>query len=217
MRRAAILLVLLGGCATAQSARVLPRGRTDVTIAIGDLTRVDEITDERDPHQGSRWFGHVAVRRGITERVDVAAVLARTPGNVASTTFLALEPKLQLTPARMRTTVSIGVMTGLAWSEFVLPAEINPRRVFDREAYVIAPAAYVGYDLSPAVELIAAPRCYLFLPARPDDETDTGVGGALGVRYRGDGGAWVVHPELAFSTAHDASFVTLAVALSIGR
>lgn len=208
IRRLALAAPLLAACTAAQSARVLPPGKTQVTVA----ANVTTMSQAEEGLEGELWFGEVMVRRGLGSRLDGGLLLHRTPGQSGALSLLALEPKVQITAAGARATVSIGLSAGVSFEDAPGQDGLN----FEHAGYHVTPALYLGYDLSATAELVASPRLYLLIPDDMGD-TETELGGALGVRFTDPARTWAVHPELALSTIEDELFFTLGVSVSAGN
>jgi len=198
-----VLCVALVGCATSyQSARVLAPGTTEVGVA---ATRIQ-------PSDGSNgdglWVGDVSVRRGLTDRFDGGVHLTRIPGGPETGSFLAVDPKVMLTPPGAATTFSLSMPIGVAWDESFSD--------FGDGTIVLAPTLYLGFEVVPGTELVAAPKLFVFVPNQ--GETQTEVGGSIGLRI-GDGSrSWAVHPELGFIHFDQGggSFVMFGVGIAAG-
>jgi hypothetical protein len=211
---ALVAAMTAGACVTAQPARVIAPGTTSITVA---AARVSAAAVPGDDEERGRWFGQVVVRRGLARRVDAAVVAARTVGNQSSVYAAAVEPRYQVTcPGASRVGASVGLMLGVAGSEFILAAEVNPRRQTRFEGYLVAPTVYVGVDLSAQVELTLAPRAYLLVPARSGADLEPGVGGVVGVRIANRARTWAAHPELGLSYVDGEALLTLGASIAVG-
>lgn len=199
----------LGACTVAQSARVLAPGKTQVSVG---ANRTTASADEGDD---VLWSGQVMVRRGLADKVDVGVILDRTPGSGEATSRLAVEPKVQLTAPGGNVTVSLALGAGVIWADGMtsdgLDAELG--------GYMLSPTAYLGFELAPGAELVAAPRLHFVFPDGEDDH-GTAYGASIGVRFTDPARTWAVHPELTYMTIDDTfvdeSFLTLGVSVSAG-
>jgi hypothetical protein len=197
----------LGACTAAQSARVLAPGKTQVSVGANRVTATDE--------DGVLWSGQVMVRRGLADKVDVGVILDRTPGSGEATSMLAVEPKVQLTAPGGNVTVSLALGAGVIWADGMtsdgLDAELG--------GYMLSPTAFLGFELAPGAELVAAPRLHFVFPDGEDDH-GTAYGASIGVRFTDPARTWAVHPEVTYMTIEDTfvdeSFLTLGVSVSAG-
>lgn len=210
--RIAFAVLALAGCASSyRSAHTLAPGHTQISAAV---TRAEALDDEGDD-DGSGYIGELRVARGLHERVDGSVHLARAPGSGTTASLLALEPRFQLTERHAPIGLSIGVPVGLIWAE----ESENDDLELDLAAYVLAPAVYVGFELSPVVELVVAPKLFVFIPD-DDAETEVELGGSVGLRITDAMQTWAVHPEiglLRLSEGDDSeSYLTLGLSISAG-
>ena len=197
-----ILCVALVGCAsTYQSARVLPPGATEVGVA---LSRVEEPDNSEED---GVWVGDVSVRHGMSDRFDAGVHLTRIPGGPETGSFLALDPKVMLTAPGAATTFSVSLPVGVAWDESFSDAGDG--------TFVLAPTLYLGFEVTPGTEFVAAPKVFVFLPS--GGKSDTEVGGSLGLRI-GDGSrSWAFHPEVGFiHFDQGGSFLMFGVGIAAG-
>ncbi len=204
---------LATACAgTYQSARTIAPGKTQVTVGV---TRIQNTSDEQgvDDEQDSGWAGDLQIRHGFAERFDFGARLQRMPGVGTTVSWLSIDPKVELTPVGSPAVVSIGVPAGVMWTE-----EIDDGLDFANGTIVVIPSIYVGFDLSPNVEIVASPKLFYIKPDGADEEIE--VGGSLGLRFVDPARSWAVQPELAvMRIAEDnesATLLSLGVAISAG-
>lgn len=201
----AVAIGALGACTTAQSARVLAPGQTQISVAANRVS----VTDE----DGVIWYGQVMVRRGLAPKVDAGLILTRTPGGSGGVSMLAAEPKLQLTAHGAKTTFSLGLAAGALWSDQSTRDGLEG----DVTGFLVSPTAYLGFELSPGAELVAAPRLYLIIPDEGGDN-QTAFGATVGVRFTDAARSWAIHPEFTYLAVEDAdeTFLTLGVSVSAG-
>ena len=197
-RRVAIAagLALAGGCAASyQSARVLPRGHTQVTVAMSRTTA-------NGVAGVGRWAGDVQARAGVANRFDAGLRLARTPSFDDAVSAVVIDGKLAVIPERL----SLAVPAGLLWSDA------------DRRAYGVMPTAFLGVDVAPTVEIVLAPKLMLFYG---DAGADVELGASLGLRFTDPlRQVWALQPELGLTTGSyggaDAAVITIGVGNSFG-
>lgn len=202
----AVVAPLVTACTAAQSARVLAPGKTQLSVGAARSTPTGEA-------EGSLWTGQVAVRRGLGGIVDGGLSVQRTPGAFGAMWSVAVEPKVQLTPADSKTTLSVALAAGAVFEEDPDDDGLG----LDLGLYVVAPTVLVGIDLAPTVELVFAPRITLLLPDEDNDDSQTEVGGALGLRFTDRERTWAVHPELSYLTLDEESVLTLGLSISAGN
>jgi hypothetical protein len=193
---------LAGACTAAQSARVLEPGKTQLTVSGARST-------ETDSDEDVLWHGTVMLRRGLAPKLDGGVLLDRTPGS-EGLSLATVDGKVQLTPPG-RGTVSFAVALGPFW------ADGSGGDGLDGEygGMLLMPTIFLGYQLAPTAELVLAPRIYAFFPDEDDQETK--LGGAMGVRFTDPARTWAVHPELAYLRFDEETFLTLGVSISAGN
>lgn len=184
MRTLAIAVCGFGCVSSYQSPRVLPAGKTQVTVAV---TRVQLIEDNDDDYI---WVGDFQLRHGLADQFDGAIRLARTPGAQSTLSMLTLDPKFQITAPSSSTTVSVALPFGVAWEEAGTD--------FRDGVGVLAPTVLIGAQLTGTTELVFAPKVIVFLPEGKTKESGVEVGASLGLRLTNAARTWAVHPELSF-------------------
>ncbi len=216
MRRAAVLALAaaaLGGCMAAQSARVIRPGRTTVNVA---AARVASAAIPGDDQARARWFGQVAIRRGLTRRFDAAVIAARTVGQFGAVYALAVEPRVQVVPPRGRVAVAVGLTAGVAGSEYIFVTDVDRSRQTRFEGFVFATSVTLGVDLQPDLEFVFAPRAYLLIPARSTAPDRPGLGAIAGLRFVDPARTWAVQPELAVARVDGETLVTVGLSVGVG-
>ena len=205
MSRAALMVAFVvgGGCTMPQSARPLAPGRTQVAVGWATLAH-PQLEDDADLASGQ-----VMVRRGIAARTDAAIVLSRLPSQSASTSMAMLEAKVRLTPAEGPLTVSLAVGTGVVWTDDAWD--------FDREAVVVTPTLYVGYDLSPTAEIVITARGYLAAIDDDNQHRELNGGASIGARFTDRARTFALQPQLTVIGADRETYVTVGVAMSVGN
>ena len=207
MIRAAVVLV--AGCAQSyQSARVVAPGKTQIT---GALSRTESISEDDD--DGAIYSGDVQVRQGVSDRFDLGLRLVRTPGAGEVLSQLGVDPKVQITAPDSTTTLTVALPISVAWAE--------EGDEWGEGVLVLTPTVFVGIDLSPAAELVMAPKVFVFLPDGKTDDSEVEVGGSIGVRFSDASKTWAIQPELGLlhiSEGDDgASFLTFGLGVSAGN
>ncbi|HUQ08426.1 MAG TPA: hypothetical protein VM261_38310 [Kofleriaceae bacterium] len=206
--RAALLVtagaaLLAGACATShQSARVLAPGKTQVTTALARTSATEGGLDE------GIWTGDLQVHGGVAPGFELGGRLVRTPGGGNTGSIASIEGRFQVVPER----VSIALPVGVVWQE-----ELDD---FEGGNFFLTPTVFVGTDVSPTMELIAAPKLFVFIPDDGDDDTEVEIGGSVGLRITNEARTWAVHPELGiiqFSEGTDATWITFGLGISVGN
>lgn len=195
---------LLGACATSyQSARVVEPGKVQVTGALAHTEG-----GPTSSYGGWRTLGDLQVRAGIVDRVDAGLRFVRSPGT-SYRSYATLDAKVELVPDR----VSLSLPVGLVWYQ-------EGDRI-DRVSTVLSPGVLAGYQLKPNLELVGAPRLFLFLPGPYNDVTEVEVGGSVGLRFTNPARTWAIHPELGILHLNQQNegytFVTVGLGLSVGN
>lgn len=179
-----MLCVLAAGCANAyQSARTLAPGKTQATVAVSRTEFLEEDGDE------SLYVGELQVRTGFSERMDGGFRLLRNPGAGENISILQLDPKWQISQPGAKTAISIGVPIGAVWGE-------NGLDDLEIVSYLITPSVYVGFELSPTVELVVSPKLFMIFPDDDDADSQIEIGGSIGLRFGDASRTWAVHPEV---------------------
>ncbi|MGE0867004.1 MAG: hypothetical protein AB7P03_00475 [Kofleriaceae bacterium] len=212
MSRLVSLAALLAGCATtAQSARVLEVGKTQFTAGLARTSISDDGSDESLPV----WSGDVMVRHGVAPRVDVGARLTRVPGFNTVSAFTA-DPKVELTAPGSPTAVSLSLPLGAGWSD----------ADDDGTLFIAVPTLLIGHQISPTVELVLAPRLFVFHASEGSEEdTELDFGGSIGARFHDAARTWAIQPELAIvrfgdddiEDAATTTAITFGLAVSAGN
>jgi hypothetical protein len=204
MRIALLAFVLLGGCATShQSARVLAPGKTQVTTALARTSATEGGLDE------GIWTGDLQVHTGVAPGFEMGARLVRTPGGAETASIASIEGRFQVVPEH----VSIGLPVGVLWEE-----QFDD---FEGGNFFLTPTVFVGTDVSPTTELVAAPRLFVFI-SNDGDDSEVEVGGSVGLRVTNEARTWAVHPELGliqFSEGDGDSetYLTFGLGISVGN
>jgi hypothetical protein len=209
MSRALLALSMLlalgaGACATShQSARVLAPGKTQVTTALARTSSSDEVGE-------GLWNGDLQVHGGVAPGVELGGRLVRTPGGGNTLSGASLEGRFQVVPER----VAIAVPVGFVWQE-----EFDD---FEGGAYTLTPTVFVGADVSPTLEVVAAPKLFVFIPDEGDGDTEVEWGGSVGLRVTNEARTWALHPELGLAhfSEDDGSgetFLTFGLGVSVGN
>ncbi|MBA3454077.1 MAG: hypothetical protein H0T42_13365 [Deltaproteobacteria bacterium] len=183
MKRIALVVCSVGCVSSYQSARVLPTGKTQVTVAV---SRVQALEDGDEDE--SVWVGDLQVRHGFAAQFDGGIRLSRTPGGLNSLSMLTIDPKYQITSPSSSTAVSIGVPFGVAWEE--------QGSDFEDGIGVIAPTLLIGTPLAASTELVFAPKVVVFLPDGDTEESEIEFGASIGLRFTNSARTWAIHPEL---------------------
>lgn len=211
MKRALPLLACAACATAAQSAHPVAPGKTEVTASLGraasmkEPSRLPSQADDplaRGPGEGA-WMGELMIRRGIVDGLDAGLRLGRLPG-VGGLSVVALDPKLRLVRSP-RAVVSVGIPAGVAWEEVPEP------RYFGA---VVIPTLYVGLDVSPSVELIAAPKLHLLFDDRQVMQQAWGL--TLSPRFTDPQRRWAVQPELGLTWFNDTTLLLLGFSVSAG-
>lgn len=207
-------LVVLCGCATSyQSARVLERGRTEVTVG---LTRAQLFDDSVE--SGDRGFlGDVQVRRGFGHGLDAGVRLQRTPSRRDAASVFQLEPRLALTAPERPLALALALSAGVAWAEVFDPADGGQIEI-DHGFGVFGATALVGFEATPRLELVLAPRAFATTNGKA---TELHVGVSLGLRVGDLGRRWAIHPEIGIlrltEGPDDDTLLTFGIALAAGN
>jgi hypothetical protein len=205
MRAALLALVLLGACATShQSARVLAPGKTQVTTALARTSATEGGLDE------GIWTGDLQVHTGVASNVEVGARLVRTPGGAETASIASIEGRFQVVPDH----VSVALPVGILWEE-----QFDD---FEGGNFFLTPTVFVGTDVSPTMELVAAPKLFVFIPDDDDDDTEIEFGGSVGLRITNEARTWAVHPELGLIQLSEGdgdgeTYVTFGLGVSVGN
>ncbi len=207
MRSALLLLAFVvlgaGACATShQSARVLAPGKTQVTTALARTSATEAGLDE------GIWTGDLQVHTGVAPNFEVGARLVRTPGGAETGSIAEIEGRFQVVPEH----VSVALPVGILWEE-----QFDE---FDGGNYFLTPTVFVGTQVSPTMELVAAPKLFVFIPKDGDDNTEVELGGSVGLRITNEMRTWAVHPELGFvqfSEGTENTYVTFGLGVSVGN
>ncbi|HEU0034108.1 MAG TPA: hypothetical protein VFQ53_25950 [Kofleriaceae bacterium] len=211
MRLACLVLltsVAIVGCASSyQSAHVLAPGKTQVSAAV---TRIEQIAEDGDTaDEDGIYVGDVRVAHGIADKVDANVRLTRAPGSGDTVSMMSAEARFELTAPEAPAALSIGLPIGILWAE-------EDELELDYGGLVVMPTLYAGYQVSPGVELVAAPKLFITIPDEGDTQLD--FGGSLGVRISDLAQTWHVQPELGLAHFSDEgdSATFLLFGLSIG-
>ncbi|MBZ0235505.1 MAG: hypothetical protein K8M05_24460 [Deltaproteobacteria bacterium] len=196
-------LLVAGACATThQSARVLEPGKTQVTAALGRTS-----ADEGGLDEGI-WSGDLQVHTGLADKIEGGARLVRTPGSGGTLSYGAVEGRFQIVPDL----VSIALPFGLLWAE--------EGADFDDGFFLATPTVFVGSQLSPTLELVAAPKLYVFIPTDDEGDTEVELGGSVGARFTNPARTWAIHPELGLLRIggdDSVTYITFGLGVSVGN
>ncbi len=192
----------LGACTTAQSARPLAPGKTQVSVALTGNRLVG--TEDSD----LLWTGQVMVRRGLSSNADLGVSLTRVPGSTDALSLALVDSKVRLTPEASETTISASLGGGLIWADRGFD--------FDLGAFVLTPALYLGLRLSPTAEAVLSPRLYVLLPQDDNDEREANLGGTVGIRFTNPARTWALHPELGLVRFAGEATLSLGLSISAG-
>jgi hypothetical protein len=182
MRTAAIAVVaLLGACGTMQSARVLPTGKTQVSVGVARNSLSSG--GKAEP----LWLGEVELRHGVSDAVELGVSVDRSAGARSTISAFGVVPKIKLA-SNATTALALAVPVSLVWEETGSDVANG--------SFMIFPTLLAGLDLSPGAELVFAPRAGVFLPSGASASL-YGIGGSIGLNIgdRAKGGA--IHPEAA--------------------
>ncbi len=196
------------GCANAyQSAHTLPMGKTQVTAA---LTRSEALDLGEGGGADSVYVGDLQVRHGMSDQFEAGVRLQRNPGIDQSVSVLTFDPKFSLTKQGAKTAVSFSLPVGLLWAEKGLDPSDG--------TILITPSAFVGFELSPSVELVISPKLFIIKPDGQDSNSE--VGGSIGLRISDETRTWAVQPEIGIvnvSEGDGQSFLTFGLGISAGN
>lgn len=178
MRRFAVLLAL-SACvpfSTYQSARLLPAGKTDVTVAGG----VVGVAQRNDTSNTSDPIVELAVRHGATPTIEVGVRGSRVitdPGKDAH--FVAADAKFALVPETLAVSlpVGFGFTTDGAFS------------------YNAQPTLLARVPLAPVADLELAAKT-IFILLDNDSDLDILFAATVGLRLGPDIKHWWLQPEV---------------------
>ena len=191
-----VVFVLAAGCANAyQSARPLPRGKTQITVGV---SRADAVGPEltREFGRETWWLGDVHVRTGFGRSVDVGMRITRTAGrgdsSAGNRSLLGIDLKWSPSDEAAKTTIAFGLPIGTVWLEGTSVTDS------DRLAYVVSPTVFVGLQLSSTTEIVIAPKLFVISPDIEGRNTEIELGASFGIRLTDAARTWAVHPEIGF-------------------
>jgi hypothetical protein len=199
----------LTACMSAQSARVLAPGKTQVAAGVTRLTATEADDDVI-------YLGELRVAHGVSDTTEVAAEVSRTPGVTEAYTSVAFAPKFQL--SRTATSaVSLGLPLSLSWAE---------RGISEVEGGTIGvfPTLYAGFDVSKEAELLIIPRFGIAKPMGDDAEgVAYGLGLGVGLRLGDSVTHSAIEPTLGFlqvrsseGNGDSVTFLMLGLAVTAG-
>ncbi len=197
MRFALVIVCGLTACSSSlQSARVLSRGKTAVTVGAS--------RSSLDGREQKVYLGSLQVRHGVSDSAEIGVHLDRTPGGGETTSVLGIDPKFMLS-STATSAISLVLPVSLGWNEQYSD--------FKNPAFIAAPTLLLGVDVSSEVELVLAPR--IGLARGTGDGSLYGFGGSLGLHIGKRGGA-AIHPELGFVSLRESGSEGSATVLTIG-
>jgi len=207
-----LLLLASSACATsAQSARPVDPGTTEVTVSLGRAASLKEPSrspsGESDPlakgvAEGA-WTGELMIRHGMTDGFDGGLRLGRMPG-LGGLSVAAVDLKVRVVRSP-RVVVSLGGPAGIVWEETPGPSYLGA---------VAVPTLYLGMEVSPTVELVAAPKLHLIFARGEAMEQAWGL--TIGPRFTEPRRRWAVHPELGITRFADTTLLLLGFSVSAG-
>ena len=209
MKRAGMIAVNVScavSCAASyQSARVVPLGKTEVTVAMSKL--VDAKPEpEQDGEIRPTWTGDLQLRRGIRSHFDIGFRFIRTQGvpqflvgpppQIAETlSSLSFEPKLELTEPGATTIISVALPVYRGWFSDAYGSK--------PASYAIAPTLFAGFQLSSQSELVLTAKAIASKSYGSLEPVRTALGGSVGVRFGSRAGGFAIQPEIGVLRSYD--------------
>jgi len=207
MRRFLAVLFLPACMSSFQSARTLPKGKTQVTADLDGFKAFDS-----NDSSETVYAGELMVRNGLDDGLEGGVRLGRLPGDSGDTaSLLMLDLKKQVSdPATTTSAISVDIPLGIAWSEQGTNLEGG--------TFLAAPTLLVGVQVSPSAEVVLGPKFVWVVLSDSSDQSKLGGGVSMGLRISDPSRTWAVHPELSLLKVEDAdTIISFGLAVSAGN